>query len=55
MEELNDQLAKKKAQIAHLMEKTSEVRRMTEELKQSLSSVCEHFSYNSFSDLDSVI
>ncbi|XP_075083843.1 structural maintenance of chromosomes protein 6B [Nicotiana tabacum] len=38
MEELNDQLAKKKAQIAHLMEKTSEVRRMTEELKHSLSS-----------------
>ncbi|XP_055810992.1 structural maintenance of chromosomes protein 6B-like isoform X2 [Solanum dulcamara] len=37
MEELNDQLTKKKAQIAHMMEKTSEVRRMTEELKQSLS------------------
>ncbi|KAK6790016.1 hypothetical protein RDI58_013816 [Solanum bulbocastanum] len=37
MEELNDQLTKKKAQIAHMMEKTSEVRRMTDELKQSLS------------------
>nr|XP_004240011.1 structural maintenance of chromosomes protein 6B isoform X1 [Solanum lycopersicum] len=37
MEELNDQLTKKKAQIAHMMEKTSEVRKMTDELKQSLS------------------
>lgn len=37
MEELNDQLTKKKAQIAHMMGKTSEVRRMTDELKQSLS------------------
>ncbi|KAM3281888.1 structural maintenance of chromosomes protein 6B [Capsicum chacoense] len=37
MEELNDTLTTKKAQIAHMMEKTSEVRRMTEELKQSLS------------------
>ncbi|XP_015076680.1 structural maintenance of chromosomes protein 6B [Solanum pennellii] len=37
MEELNDQLTKKKAQIAHMMEKTSEVRKMTDELKQCLS------------------
>ncbi|XP_069154385.1 structural maintenance of chromosomes protein 6B isoform X2 [Solanum lycopersicum] len=37
MEELNDQLTKKKAQIAHMMEKTTEVRKMTDELKQSLS------------------
>lgn len=43
MEELNDQLTKKKAQIAHMMEKTSEVRKMTDELKQSLSLVFVQF------------
>lgn len=37
MEELNDQLAKKKNQISNMMERTSEVRRMKEDLKQSLS------------------
>lgn len=37
MEELRDHLAKKKAQIACMMERTSEVRRMKDELQQSLS------------------
>lgn len=39
MEELSDQLAKKKNQISNMMERTSEVRRMKEDLKQSLSIV----------------
>ncbi|GMP24030.1 hypothetical protein CsSME_00001432 [Camellia sinensis var. sinensis] len=37
MEELRDHLTKKKAQIACMMERTSEVRRMKDELRQSLS------------------
>ncbi|KAI3458312.1 hypothetical protein Pfo_014975 [Paulownia fortunei] len=37
MGELSDQLAKKKSQISNMMERTSEVRRMKEDLKQSLS------------------
>ncbi|GFQ04708.1 structural maintenance of chromosomes protein 6b [Phtheirospermum japonicum] len=37
VEELNDILAKKKSQIADVLEKTSEVRRMKEDLEQSLS------------------
>lgn len=39
MEELRDRLAKKKAQIACVMERTSEVRKMKDELQQSLSLV----------------
>ncbi|KAG8381534.1 hypothetical protein BUALT_Bualt06G0131700 [Buddleja alternifolia] len=37
MEVLSDQLAKKKSQISNMMERTSEVRRMKEDLNQSLS------------------
>ncbi|KAH6821922.1 structural maintenance of chromosomes 6A [Perilla frutescens var. hirtella] len=37
VEELNDELAKKKNQISNMMERTSEVRRMKEDFKQSLS------------------
>ncbi|KAL3645188.1 hypothetical protein CASFOL_010368 [Castilleja foliolosa] len=37
VEELNDILAKKKTQVSDVLEKTSEVRRMKEDLKQSLS------------------
>lgn len=39
MEELSDHLAKKRSQISNMMERTSEVRRMKEDLKQSLSVV----------------
>ncbi|CAA3008732.1 structural maintenance of chromosomes 6B isoform X1 [Olea europaea subsp. europaea] len=37
MKELSDQLTKKKSQIANMMERTSEVRRMKEDLQHSLS------------------
>lgn len=39
VEEMNDHLTKKKAQIAVMMERTSEVRRLKDELQQSLSLV----------------
>lgn len=39
MEELNDQLKEKKNQISNMMERTSEVRRMKEDLKQNLHMV----------------
>ncbi|KAL0304102.1 UNVERIFIED_CONTAM: Structural maintenance of chromosomes protein 6B [Sesamum radiatum] len=37
MEELGDKLSKKKSQISNMIERTSEVRRMKEDLKQNLS------------------
>ena len=45
MEELRDHLTKKKAQIECMMEKTSAVRRMKDELQQSLALVCWKLEY----------
>lgn len=48
MEELRERISKKKAQIACMMEKTSEVRRMKDELQQTLSLVSSSFNIYSF-------
>lgn len=39
MEELRDQLTKKKAEMEHMLERTSEVRRMKDQLQQTLQQV----------------
>lgn len=46
MEELNNQLTEKKNQISNMMERTSEVRRMKDDLNQSLSMVWYLFDFN---------
>jgi hypothetical protein len=48
VEELREHISKKKAQIASMMEKTSEVRRMKEELQQTLSLVTSNFNIYCF-------
>lgn len=48
VEELREHISKKKAQIASMMEKTSEVRRMKDELQQTLSLVTSIFNIYSF-------
>jgi cell shape-determining protein MreC len=48
VEELRERISKKKAQIASMMEKTSEVRRMKDELQQTLSLVSSNFNIYSF-------
>lgn len=45
MESLRDLFTKKKAQIAHMMQKTSEVRRKQDDLRHSLSLVCRDLVY----------
>ena len=48
VEELMERISKKKAQIACMMENTSEVRRMKDELQQTLSLVSWNFDIYSF-------
>ena len=47
MDKLNDQIIDKRAQIGHIMERTSEVRRMKDDLQHSihlvLNCLCPHF------------